>query len=60
MAGMVAQQSCSSIPCDEQSIEPQHCIASSGVVVPPQSLAYAATANPSTARKSGLAKRIIP
>jgi hypothetical protein len=37
IAGIVAQQSCSSMPCDEQSIEVQHCIAASRVVEASQS-----------------------
>src|SRR6266571_1163120 len=56
---MVLQQSCPRCPCDEHGIELQHCISCSGVVVPPQSTAYAARASPSTATRTDLAKRTL-
>jgi hypothetical protein len=59
IVGMVLQQFWPWWPCDEQCIELQHCIACSGVVMPPQSDAYAATAKVSTARRTCLAKPIL-
>ena len=43
----------------EHRIELQHCIACSGVVMPPQSDAYTPTATVSTARKTCLVKAIL-
>jgi hypothetical protein len=44
---------------EEHRIELQHCIACSGVVMPPQSDAYATTAKMTTTRRNGLAKPIL-
>ncbi len=46
--------------CGEQGIVLQHCIASSGVVMAPQSVVYAAVANAMAISKTGFAKRIPP
>jgi len=52
MDGMVLQHSwLCSWPCDEQSIVSQHCIACSGVVTAPQSIAYPAIAATMAKRK---------
>jgi hypothetical protein len=40
IVGIVLQQSCPLCPCGEQGIEPQHCIACSGVVIASQSKTY--------------------
>jgi hypothetical protein len=60
MDGIVLQQSwlCCWV-CDEHGIVLQHCRASSGVVIAPQSNAYTAIANATTTNKIGLAARIV-
>ena len=59
--GIVAQHSwlCSWL-CDEQGMVLQHCIASPGVVIAPQSIAYTAIARATAMSKIGLRKRIHP
>lgn len=54
MDGIDLQQSCPLCPCGAHGIELQHCMACSGVVMAPQSSAYAASATTSAAITSGL------
>jgi hypothetical protein len=58
IVGMVLQQSCPWCPWDEQGIEPQQCIACSGVAMGAQSKAYAASSSATTANKKAFANRI--
>jgi hypothetical protein len=59
MDGMVLQHSwlCSGL-CDEQGIVSQHCMACSGVVMAPQSIAYAVIATAMAKSKMGFARCI--
>ena len=54
MDGIDLQQSWPLCPCGAHGIEPQHCIACSGVVSAPQSSAYAAKATRSATITSNL------
>ena len=60
MDGIVLQQSwlCSGL-CDEHGIVSQHCIACSGVVMAPQSVAYNAIAAAMIKSRNGFARRIF-
>lgn len=49
---------CPSCPCDEHGIEPQHCIACSGVALASQSSAYTPINSAAIASKMGLPIRM--